>query len=113
MIELEKQYLDLKSDKPLNYFLGIVKKGWPLEKNKRYFFKPESIDTKLLERTKNNEFYGSASVVKFLFHVEKYNINILVGTARDQKKRILLILKVKYLKYKGVSIMEIFSLVAY
>lgn len=87
MIELEKQYLDLKLDKSLNYFSGIVKKGWPLEKNKRYFFKPGSIDTKLLERTKNNEFYGSASVVKFLFHVEKYNTNLLSRHSKVSKKK--------------------------
>ena len=84
MIELEKQYLDLKSEKPLNYFSGIVKKGWPLEKSRRYFSKLESAETKLLERTKNKEFYGSASVVKFLFHVEKYNTNIL---SRHSKKK--------------------------
>ena len=77
MIELEKHYLGVKSEKPLNYFSGIIKEGWPLEKTKRYFFKPQSAETKLLERTKNKEFYGSTSVVQFLFHVEKYNTNIL------------------------------------
>ena len=56
MIELEKQYLDFKSEKPLNYFSGIIKKGWPLEKNMRYFFKSESTDIKLLERAKSKEF---------------------------------------------------------
>ena len=86
MIELEKQYLDFKSEKPLNYFSGIIKKGWPLEKNMRYFFKSESTDIKLLERAKSKEFHGSVSIVKFLFHVEKYNTNILSRSNKTLKK---------------------------